>query len=319
MGNKLRTFTEGELEIFENICRMSQKQLHKGLKDIFSDMYGKQNVINKEKYLYIQGTTPVLLVAHLDTVFKAPNREIYFDPEKNVIWGGATGLGADDRAGVFGIIWLVSCYEFRPHILFVEDEEIGGHGSISVVKDNIINPENFKYVIELDRANAKDCVFYDCDNVSFMEYVESFGFNTARGSFSDISILCPAWKVAGVNLSIGYQNEHSLAEMLIVHWILETLDKVALMLEDAENAERYEYISMVPELGACHCSYCGALTSYSAAMTIPKEYTQEGREMKKICLNCMPNHVSYCDNCHEFYEVEIAGDKCPECGGYHIV
>ena len=89
MGNKLRTFTEGEFEIFENICRMSQKQLHKGLKDIFSDMYGKQNVINKEKYLYIQGTTPVLLVAHLDTVFKTPNRGIYFDPEKNVIWGGA--------------------------------------------------------------------------------------------------------------------------------------------------------------------------------------------------------------------------------------
>ena len=319
MGNKLRTFTEGEFEIFENICRMSQKQLHKGLKDIFSDMYGQQNVIDKEKYLYVRGTTPVLLVAHLDTVFKTPNRGIYFDPEKNVIWGGATGLGADDRAGVFGIIWLISCYEFRPHILFVEDEENGGHGSISVVKDDIINPENFKYVIELDRANAKDCVFYDCANTSFMEYVESFGFNTARGTFSDISILCPAWKVAGVNLSIGYQNEHSLAEMLTIHWMLETLDKVALMLEDAENAERYEYISATPEFGTCRCSYCGALTSYATAMTISKEYTQEGREMKKVCLNCMPDHVSYCDKCHEFYEVEVAGDKCPECGGYHIV
>ena len=298
---------------------MSQKQLHKGLKDIFSDMYGQRNVINKEKYLYIQGTTPVLLVAHLDTVFKTPNREIYFDPEKNVIWGGATGLGADDRAGVFGIIWLVSCYEFRPHILFVEDEEIGGHGSISAVKDNIINSENFKYVIELDRANAKDCVFYDCANTSFMEYVESFGFDTARGTFSDISILCPTWKVAGVNLSIGYQNEHSLAEILNIHWMLETLDKVALMLEDAENAERYEYISATPEFGTCHCSYCGALTPYSAAMIIPKEYTQEGREMKKVCLNCMPDHISYCDKCNEFYEVEIVGDKCPECGGHHIV
>lgn len=298
---------------------MSQKQLHKGLKDIFSDMYGQRAIINKEKYLYIQGTTPVLLVAHLDTVFKAPNREMYFDPEKNVIWGGATGLGADDRAGVFGIIWLISCYEFRPHILFVEDEEIGGHGSISVIQDNIINPENFKYVIELDRANAKDCVFYDCANVPFMKYVESFGFDTAHGTFSDISILCPAWGVAGVNLSVGYQNEHSLAEMLTVHWLLETLDKVALMLENAENAERYEYMSVASEFGACHCSYCGALTSYSTTMIIPKEYTQGGREIKKVCLNCMPDHISYCDKCHEFYEVEIAGDKCPKCGGRHIV
>ena len=91
------------------------------------------------------------------------------------------------------------------------------------------------------------------------------------------------------------------------------------MLEDAENAERYEYISATPEFGACHCSYCGALTSYSAAMVIPKEYTQEGREMKKVCLNCMPDHISYCDRCHEFYEVEIVGDKCPKCGGHHIV
>lgn len=298
---------------------MNQKQLHKGLKDIFSDMYGQRAVINKEKYLYIQGTTPVLLVAHLDTVFKAPNRGIYFDQEKNVIWGGVTGLGADDRAGVFGIIWLISCYEFRPHILFVEDEEIGGHGSISAAKDNIIDPKQFKYVIELDRANAKDCVFYDCANVPFAKYIESFGFETAHGTFSDISILCPAWGIAGVNLSIGYQNEHSLAEMLTVHWMLETLDKVALMLEDAENAERYEYMATAPEFGTCICSYCDSPTSYSTAMIIPKEYTQEGREMKKVCLNCMPDHVDYCDNCHEFYEVEVAGDKCPKCGGRHIV
>lgn len=319
MGNRLRTFSESEFETFQNICRMKQKSLHRGLSDIFSEMYGRQSVIDREKYLYIKGSTPILLVAHLDTVFKVPNRETYFDQEKNVIWGGITGLGADDRAGVFGIIWLVSCYDFRPHILFVEDEEIGGHGSISAVKDNLINPKDFKYVIELDRANEKDCVFYDCVNVPFTKYVESFGFKTAQGTFSDISILCPAWGIAGVNLSIGYQYEHSLAEILTVHWMLDTLDKVALMLEEADNAERYEYVAAKPEFGAVRCSCCGALTSYASAMFISKEYTQEGAESKTYCLNCMPDHIDYCDHCGEFYEVEIVGDKCPVCGGrYHV-
>jgi hypothetical protein len=309
----MRTFNDEELKIFKVICSMSQKKLHRAMKDVLQDLYGMNRIIDSEKYLYCRGTTPVLLVAHMDTVFRTPNREIFFDQERNVLWGGMDGLGADDRAGVFGIIWLLSSYDFRPHILLVEDEEIGGHGSIAAVKEGKIKPDEFRYVIELDRANEKDSVFYDCDNPNFEQYVNGFGFATALGSFTDISILCPAWGKAGVNLSTGYQNEHSLAETLIIHWLLETLDKVGLMLEEAPEAPDFEYIpSKVIPFGDVKCAKCGKPSSFLSSITIPARYTKKNKDMV-LCIDCFPDITDYCETCREFYEVEVAGDKCPVC------
>lgn len=314
---RMRTISNEEFETLQAICRMHQHQLHgamkNALKEIYAEKFPNPIWIDTEKYLYFKGTTPILLVAHLDTVFKRPNRQIYFDQEKNRMWGGAEGLGADDRAGVFGILWLLLYSDCYPHVLFVHDEEIGGHGSIAAVKDQLINPDDFKYIIELDRANQKDCVFYDCDNKEFTQYVEGFGFETAEGTFSDISILCPAWKVAGVNLSIGYQHEHSLAEMLVVHWMMDTLDKVQLMLDDADNIKRFDYIPAKSNFPTCVCSVCGRHSSYAGSMFIPSKYTQKRQNDMMICIDCMVDHVDYCDTCGEMFEVEAAGDRCPVC------
>ena len=71
-----------------------------------------------------------------------------------------------------------------------------------------------KAIFQLDRRGSDECVFYDCDNPDFIKYVESFGFKEAYGSFSDISIIAPAWGVAAANLSVGYYLEHSNAEYL---------------------------------------------------------------------------------------------------------
>lgn len=302
------------MQIFKALCRFSQKGLHTALYNTFTEIYDNQNVIDSEKYLYLKGDIPVLLVAHMDTVFKRSNHKIYFDCEENVLWGGPEGMGADDRAGIFGIIWLTTCYDFRPHILFVEDEEIGGRGAVAAINEERINPDNFKYIIELDRANQNDCVFYDCDNSEFEKYINSFDFITAHGTFSDISILCPAWKKAGVNLSIGYQNEHSLAEILVIHWMLETLEKVALMLEDIDNVDDFEYIPAQINFNFYQCDKCHKPTSYPHMIFIPKEYTLNKREGKKYCISCMRDNVNFCNTCDEFYETISENSPCPVCG-----
>ena len=57
--------------------------------------------------------------------------------------------------------------------------------------------------------------FYYCNNIPFIEYVKPLWVSFENwGSFSDISILCPKWEVAGVNLSIGYENEHSFRNFI---------------------------------------------------------------------------------------------------------
>ena len=151
------------------------------------------------------------------------------------------GLGADDRAGVYAIVRIIKA-GYRPHIIFTTDEELGCVGANAMAKQMPQPFASMKYIIELDRRGTNDCVFYDCANDDFTKYVESFGFIENFGSYSDICELCPTWRIAGVNLSIGYQNEHSVSETLHISPFLATIDKVMRMLDDAENAPSFKYI-----------------------------------------------------------------------------
>ena len=217
----MRILNKQELTLFENIVGVSQESLRAVLYKFLKQYY--TNVVYDEDFLIAHGTIPIALVAHMDTVFKSPASEVFYDRKKNVMWS-PTGLGADDRAGIYAIIQIIK-HGYRPHIIFTTDEEIGcvGASELSYLPCPF---EDLRYIIQLDRRNANDCVFYDCDNPEFEKYVESFGFVTAFGSFSDISELCPRWGMAGVNLSIGYRDEHSVSEILFVGQMLDTISKV---------------------------------------------------------------------------------------------
>lgn len=201
-----------------------------------------QKVISKDKYIFAEGELPVCLVAHLDTVFNQPPRRIYEDPSAQVLWS-PDGLGADDRAGVAAIITIIES-NLRPSIIFTMEEETTAAGAFSVVQDFPEPPANFKCLIELDRQGFNDCVFYNCDNEDFVKYITNFGFVEECGSFSDISIIAPAWKIAAVNLSIGYQEEHSRTEHFYLKWANETIVKVMEILKD-ETMPSFKYIPFV--------------------------------------------------------------------------
>lgn len=224
--------------MFKTILKCNQPTLKEAMHQFLTKYYDK--IVNTACYIYAEGTIPVAVVAHLDTVYPSSPKNIFYDKVKNVIWS-PEGLGTDDRAGVYGIIKLLKM-GYRPHIILTTDEEKGGLGAQMVAIDYPEAPAKFKYIVELDRQGAQDCVFYECDNPSFEEYVESFGFVTNLGTFSDISVICPNWGIAGVNLSIGYVNEHSFAEHFYVSHFFATIDKVCKMFDDIQKSNSFEYI-----------------------------------------------------------------------------
>lgn len=233
----MKTLNQQELKSIEQFFQLTQPQLLKAMKHYLNTKY--DNVIVTQDYLVAVGDIPVALVAHLDTVFKNPPKDIYYDRVKNVMWS-PEGLGADDRAGVYAIVQLLKS-GLRPTVIFTTDEELGCLGADKLVLQNPQAPTELKYIIQLDRRGSDDCVFYNCNNPEFDAYVESFGFVTNFGSFSDISAICPTWKVAGVNLSIGYCDEHSVSETLYIGQMYNTIKKVKRMLEAAESAPSFEY------------------------------------------------------------------------------
>jgi hypothetical protein len=213
----------------KEVFRMSEDQLYERIpKILLQKGYNRDDmIVFKNDYIYAQGNIPIMLVSHLDTVHSILPKNIFNDQKQNILWS-PEGLGADDRAGVYSILKIVEG-NFKPHILFTSGEESGGIGASYFVED-ILEIPNIKYIIELDRQGNNDCVFYECINDTFIKFIESYGFIENYGSFTDISIICPSWNIAGVNLSIGYYNQHSKMEYLNITEMNKTIEKVKNML-----------------------------------------------------------------------------------------
>ena len=327
----MEKLSNSDVTLMENLCGVSQEILHEVLYKFLRANY--QKVTFDKDFLVAEGDIPIALVAHMDTVFPNPATEVFYDRKKNVMWS-PTGMGADDRAGIFAIIKLIK-KGYRPHIIFTTDEEIGCIGAYELS----FLPCPFKelnYIIQLDRRGANDCVFYDCENKDFEKYVESFGFVTAIGTFTDISEICPSWGIAGVNLSIGYRDEHSTSEILFVGHMIDTIKKVEKMLNEI-NIPKFEYVSSIksyyywdyPEYDPAYdynfyplhtnyqdkcykCSNCGTMHRWEDVL--PVKLIKGGSGF--FCDKCMERKADFCWDCGEAYEYngnEPTGGLCPDC------
>lgn len=313
----MKILKENDYRTFEKLCGLSQEGMKKTLGALLRSKYEK--VVETSDYIYAIGDIPVALCAHMDTVFERPAREVFYDRQKNIIWS-PQGLGADDRAGIFAIIQIIR-KGLRPHIIFTTDEEIGAYGATAIGKEECPFSD-LRYVIELDRRGANDCVFYDCENPEFTNYIESFGFVEAIGSFSDICMFCEEWGVAGVNLSIGYRDEHSTSEVLFVGHMLNTIDRVIKMLTvPMDTVPKFKFIPAVysnwwykwtsDHYDNTHCFLCGE--EYKVEDMIPVKL--RNNLVKNFCIDCIVDNVSWCKMCGEAFEPE-ENDKmglCNDC------
>lgn len=223
---------------FVDICKRNQKSLKRYLVGKLEEAY--ENVSVGDGYIFTKGDIPVLLTAHMDTVHKECVKEFH---EENGIIKSPQGIGGDDRCGIYMILKLIE-KGFKPYIVFCEDEEIGGVGSNKFVKTELIEElKACKYLIELDRANSNDAVYYDCGNKEFKAFIsEVTGYKEAYGSFSDISHLSPACDRASVNLSCGYYKAHTTDEYVVLSEMENTIDKVAELLSiDYTEIEAFDY------------------------------------------------------------------------------
>ena len=224
------------MKTFEDICRMTQEEVKEYMKGYLSNK--KYKVIDEDGFLYAKGTIPVLLVAHMDTVHKEQCNII---ESKNGQLSSPQGIGGDDRCGVFIIMNLVK--ELNCSVLLCEEEEKGGVGARKFTATNYIKNLDVNFMIEFDRNGNNDAVFYSCDNKDFTKFVEdNTNFFETQGSFSDISVLMPAAKLAAVNLSSGYYKAHTPAEYVIYEEMFDTID-AAKNLINAECDKPFEYVA----------------------------------------------------------------------------
>ena len=320
----------------EMLVGCSQEKLKQLLSHYLKEKYAE--VIETPEYIVAVGEIPIALVAHMDTVFEAELRapaedsHMLYDKEKNIMHCVGFG-GFDDKAGVFAIIQILQA-GFRPHVIFTTDEEKGCIGASALAQEECPF-EDCRYIVQLDRRGTHDCVFYDLDTIEckdFVDYIEKFGFTEAYGTFTDITEFCPKWKIAGVNLSVGYMHEHTQREILYVNPLMATISKVKAMLSQT-NIPAFEYIETDYLNNWRH--YYGwdggySAYGYSAIKPIPhpaanpkQTYTCAGcrqnnfleaeifpvltkkGKTKHYCGDCLIGKVNWCTCCWEAFEIDL--------------
>jgi hypothetical protein len=226
----------------EKIFTLSDVKLKKALRNEMVKLgYSEGTLHNKKDFLYAEGNAPYMLVAHLDTVHKTLPSIICYSKNGDYMMS-PQGIGGDDRCGVYIILTLLAKLPFKPYVLFTMDEEIGGKGASAFV-DYMMSHDipDLKYIVEYDRKDNDDCVFYGCGNQDFIDFVESFDFKEAYGTFSDISIIAPEFSVAAVNLSSGYYNPHTEHEYVSFSDMHRVIERSVKML--CADCEPFVYIT----------------------------------------------------------------------------
>lgn len=318
-------FTKDELKIFKYLASCTQGTLLSFMSKFLRKYYGNNKVTTTPDYIIAKGKIPIGLVAHLDTVFP-PVKKLCYDKQRQVVWNPEGGLGADDRAGIFAIMQLIH-KGLRPTVFLTTFEEKGGIGASKLAKE--VRRPHLKYLIELDRHGSNDCVFYDVNTPEFIQYIETFGFKEALGSFSDINILCEAWRICGVNLSIGYENEHTSQEFLQLDWLSNTIARVEQMLKcPAKTIPNFQYSeytkeeqqrrwlalynSYYPQEQIDYCAICGLVTQPDELISI---MFKDGSKFN-LCLDCCDYlNLELCPVCGQVYEAEAQDTylMCPRC------
>ena len=260
---------ETDFPEFIELCKKSQDELKKMLPNKLVEA-GYTDVFVGDGYIYAKGEMPILLTAHMDTVHKSLIKDFYenIDEKGNHVIASPQGIGGDDRCGIYMILEVIK--NFKPYVLFCEDEEIGCVGSRKFCNTNhIFELAELHYLIGLDRAGNKDAVFYDCANDDFTDFItEVTGYHEEMGSYSDISQLAPACGVAAVNLSCGYYNAHTTREEVVMEEMLHTIEVVQTLLSvESDDSPQYEYVEAVPYYG-----YNGCDTLMTSADTLYGKY-----------------------------------------------
>lgn len=224
--------------IFDTFLRLTSKTVPYGYEDKFvSDVMTLlfPEDIEKDKhgnYFYKIGNSRTIFASHIDTVSKE-YISVVTEIEGNIVRSdGKTNLGADDKAGMTVMLWMIRNKIPGLYYFFI-GEEVGCIGSGLVAKYEDIRG-NYDRVISFDRRGTDSIITYQSSsrccsdkfadslarelNKSGMFYLkDKNGVYTDSAEFTDIVPEC-------TNISVGYYNEHTKNE----YQDLKHLEKLAI-------------------------------------------------------------------------------------------
>lgn len=191
------------------------------------------------------------VISHIDTVHNIENinvREEYLENAQKELKlslkgyndeGFPTGIGGDDKCGVFACLELLKELPFLKAAFFVS-EETGCHGSRNSDPKFF---ENVGYSIQFDAPEnwmvteycygtqlfKRDSEFFQkCDSVLKESFRKS---EYMRHPYTDVQALKEKYDFQCINISIGYYNYHTRNEYVVVEDVYNGIETGRKMIE----------------------------------------------------------------------------------------
>jgi di/tripeptidase len=202
------------------------------------------------------------VISHTDTVHNIdtiniseemlPNaqREIKLSYKAYNDQGKPTGIGGDDKCGVFACLTLLQELPYLKAAFFVS-EETGCHGSLKASEDFFSNvgygiqfdaPENWMITekcfgqVLFDRETE---FFETCDKV-LTEGMNQNDMEYMVHPYTDVYALRGKFDFSCINISIGYYDYHTKNEYVVVEDVFNGIDMGRKMIENLGNKLHYK-------------------------------------------------------------------------------
>lgn len=174
----------------------------------------------------------------------------------------------------------------------------------NLAEDNIYAKRELRELFRTSPAwnEELDAIIINGTRTHNPDYLRVESFQTAHGSFSDISSIAPALKIAAVNLSCGYYNAHTPHEFINHKHLNATVRKVIGMVSDAEKTDfpKYEYLKAQRDYYSCADYWddpYGEWFGYGAGVPvtkIPEDLPPEYKELYEELLDLYaPEELEY--------------------------
>jgi len=218
------------IELLERLLRQEEKEAFLFILNCCLKL-NIQPVTDCKNYIYIEDReAAVCLVSHIDTVRSATDEPVFLKKHNNTLIRNGSGiLGADDRVGAYLMLsnLIYGSKKVPVSYLFTTGEEIGCTGAKQFIKDIKDMPKKLQVFIELDRQGIYNYVCYHEPVKEIDEWLTGQGFHEEVGSCSDILHLCEAYQVPGVNIAVGYFQQHTKNEYLYLPY-MDEVEKIIL-------------------------------------------------------------------------------------------
>ena len=212
--------------VFETFLRLTSKTVPYGHEDVLVDSMRELFPKGMQKdewgnYFYKVGEGRSIFAAHLDTVSKDYVTVTHVFDGNLIKTDGKTTLGADDKAGITILLWMIQNNVPGLYYFFI-GEEVGCIGSGNAAKFGFFKG-NYDRIISFDRRDVGSIITYQsssrCCSDDFADALcrelnqtrkmsykkDTGGVYTDSAEFTHLIPEC-------TNVSVGYYREHTTSE-----------------------------------------------------------------------------------------------------------